>query len=791
MNASLAVNIIQQKQLKVLQVLVVDNSEQDYNLLVDKIRDEGFDIISRRVETQNNFNKALSEHSWDLIISNDHLPSFDTSKALSLVSEINPSLPLIVVSRSHVEGTTVNTVSSGTDDHTHQSNVARLIPVVHRVIKNHEHRMDKGIIQNQLQNNQDNYQLLANHVQDLVCLHDTNGDYQWISPSVTKILGYTPNELIKAGAFYGIHPEDKNHLTTRIFGAIESGKVRNVQRFNYRRRRKDGIYIYLETLAEPVYEKNCLIKIVSTTRDVTEQTLSSQLLEENQARYEGVLESLSEGIVLINYDGIIITYNKSAQKMLDIPNRDYIGISNVLETNFQLLQKDHKPFDIKHFPSTITAITGLGQHNKVIGLKKNDQIRWASVTTVPYKLSASKKGVVLSINDITQVYQSEEKAQKVAAELVSLIETANAPIFGINWYGKITEWNNYATKVTGFSKEEVLGKSLLQEFIADGHREIVKSLFKKILRGKNATNYELPMVTRGGQTVTMLFNGTPRRDYENRIVGMLGVGQDITELIDYRDKLESKVEERTIELQEALKKEKELVSLKSKFVSMASHEFRTPLTTIQFASDFIKNYGEKKGWDAVHVKLNKVDEQIRHMTHLLDDVLVMGKSQAGMIKVNRSLLSVSEFCHKIIEEVSYQTGYTHTVEDVIISDTDTIFCDEKLMRNILINLLNNAIKFSPKGDRVRLEVTCKKGALRVLVKDWGLGIEKEEREKIFEAFHRSDRVSGIYGTGLGLSIVKKAVEILDGTITVESVVKKGTTFIVTLPVDYEKENISN
>ena len=409
---------------------------------------------------------------------------------------------------------------------------------------------------------------------------------------------------------------------------------------------------------------------------------------------------------------------------------------------------------------------------------------------MPYSLGPVKKGVILSFIDVTGQNNSQEKIKRVTQELMTLIEKANAPIFGIDWDGNITEWNSYTSKITGYTKKEVVGKNLIRTFILKSHRDVVHQLFKMVLRGKNTTHYELPIVTKSGRIITILFNGTPRRDYTNKITGLVAVGQDITELTEYREKLELKVEERTRELKKALKKEKELVSLKSKFVSMASHEFRTPLATIKFASDFIKMYHNRAEWQSMEAKLDKIDEQVRHMTYLLDDVLVMGKSQAGMIKIHAGPLNLPEFCLKVTEEVRHSTGYTHRIVDNVAAETEHIVTDEKLLRNILVNLLSNAIKFSPASDKVRLEVICQKNMLRVVVQDWGLGIEKKERNKVFEAFHRSDNVRGIQGTGLGLSIVKKAVEVLNGRIDLKSETGSGTTFIVSIPVGYhnEKEN---
>ena len=772
-----------------LQILVIEDSIDDYDLIVEKIKREGFKVESQRVETTGELSQTLVTKHWDLVISDNGLPGFNARKALSITRDVYPHVPFIIVSGSLGEEDAIKALLAGANDYILKDNLTRLIPSVHRELREYRHRMDRISMERKLRKSQRNYQLLAENVQDLVCVHDTDGDYLWVSPSASKILGHTADELMTLGSLANIHPDDLDTVVS-VFESLKKGWRSPMQRFHYRRKRKDGIYIYLETLAEPVYESDRLTRIVTTTRDITEQMLATQLLEENQARYEGVLESLSEGVILLNANGHIVTHNNSARKILRIPDKDCITLVDFLQENFQLLKKDGKKLDPGEFPSNITLHTGASKYNTLVGLQKHGEILWLSVNSVSFNLSTTK-GVVLSFTDVTEQNNSQEKVKRMAKELMNLIENANAPIFGINWNGKITEWNKYTHKVTGYGKKEVIGKNLLDTFILKSHRSSISTLFKKILRGTNTTNYEVPMITKGGRIVTILLNGTPRRDYEGKIVGMVAVGQDITELIEYRETLEMKVEERTIELKKALAKEKELVSLKSKFVSMASHEFRTPLSTIKFASDFIKKYHNRAEWEQLEGKLAKIDEQVKHMTHLLDDVLVIGKSQAGAIKVNTTVIDLSEFVQKIIEEVLYSSGFTHRVLQDITLEADEIVADEKLLRNVLINLLNNAIKFSPSQDQVRLEVSCKRNLLEINVQDWGLGIEKKEHQKVFEAFHRSDNVKDIPGTGLGLSIVKKAVEMQNGTISLESEPGKGTTFKVSLPTVYynEKENI--
>lgn len=258
--------------------------------------------------------------------------------------------------------------------------------------------------------------------------------------------------------------------------------------------------------------------------------------------------------------------------------------------------------------------------------------------------------------------------------------------------------------------------------------------------------------------------------------------QAVEELEAYKASLELKVQERTNDLMRALKKEKDVVEMKSRFVAIASHEFRTPLSSIQHNTNFIQ---KNKRWAADHElvgKLKDIERQSKHMMFLLDDVLTYGKSEAGKIQLIVSRIDLKPFLEKIIEDVGHATKGTHTIKLSLKSEVSEIETDEKLLRNVLINLLTNAIKFSPGKNKVLLEAEITSDNMKIIVIDKGIGIPPEDHDRVFEAFVRGQSVEGIQGSGLGLSIVKKAIELLKGKIEIDSEVDKGTTVLVTIPI---------
>lgn len=383
------------------------------------------------------------------------------------------------------------------------------------------------------------------------------------------------------------------------------------------------------------------------------------------------------------------------------------------------------------------------------------------------------------IRDITPQKVFEQKLITQAANISNLIERANAIIIGVDTRGYITDWNEYCHKITGFDKDEVYAQKFTEVLLAKDEKYF-DDLLNQVLVNESVINHEIPVRTKSKKKAIFLLNGTHRTTTTNVVTGVLFVGQDVTELTEYRRSLERKVQERTKELQQALKKEKEVVEMKGRFVSIASHEFRTPLSSIEYAVNSIRNSNSLDKTGLIS-KLDAIDKQIQHMNALLDDVLNYDKSEAGKIQLVISQIPLIDFIIKVTEDVGYNTKGTHTISKEFIDLPEKIASDEKLLRHVLINLLTNAIKFSPGKSNVYLGVKVIADLLHITVRDEGMGIPAHEHDKIFEAFVRGKEATAIQGTGLGLSIVKKAVELLGGSILMESETGKGTTFIVKIP----------
>ena len=389
--------------------------------------------------------------------------------------------------------------------------------------------------------------------------------------------------------------------------------------------------------------------------------------------------------------------------------------------------------------------------------------------------------IYIMVYDISPQKVFEKKLITEAKNIKILVEEANAMVIGLDARGYITDWNAHCKKITGFTRNEAYTQKFSSLLLPADQKALFRMLPDRIISNQMISNQEIVIQRKDGQRLTILFNGTPRVNTLGEIVGAIFIGQDVTELMEYRKSLEDTVRERTEELLRALKKEREVVEMKNRFVSIASHEFRTPLSTIQAASHFIKQRKNKISRNEVDNRLNVIEEQVRHMTSLLDDVLLYGKADAGKIQLFLTRINLIAFMSQVIAQIEESTGRTHVVHKSFKALPDEICTDEKLLRSILTNLLSNAIKYSPGKKWISIYASYSNNCLTVSIRDEGIGISPNDRNKIFEPFLRGKDSAHIEGTGLGLSIVKKAIELLNGHIDVESKLNMGSLFTVTIP----------
>lgn len=495
--------------------------------------------------------------------------------------------------------------------------------------------------------------------------------------------------------------------------------------------------------------------------------------EELAQYFQVIVDQSLTGIYVIK--GEAFTYvNPRFAQIFGYSQEELISMTNPIETVYE---------PDRHLVVTTVEARLAGEQSRsnyrYRGLKKDGTVIHVEVfgARVMQKGSFVTMGTLL---DVTAQTVYEKKITAIALEMSTLIEQANVPVFGIDRGGYISEWNRATAELTGYSRNEVIGKKWIS-LLDSKLEERARAAISDVLEGNPIGNWELQLMTKSGNKVVLLISMSPRRDNDKNIQGVVCVAQNITEVYNYRQNLEKMVQDRTRELHEALQKEKELVELKSKFVSIASHEFRTPLSSMTLAAESVRHYFDKLSEEEIKNKMVKIEDQVSHMTHLLDDILTIGKSEAGKINVIRKDLNLKEFVESLLEEIKSTVKVKRDISFIFQASDAIMHVDDKLLRNVINNMMTNALKFSPPDSIVDLSISDIEGDVLIEVADLGIGIPEVDLKNVFEPFQRASNAAHVQGTGLGLSILKKAVELLNGNVEVISAINHGTVVKVRIP----------
>lgn len=333
----------------------------------------------------------------------------------------------------------------------------------------------------------------------------------------------------------------------------------------------------------------------------------------------------------------------------------------------------------------------------------------------------------------------------------------------------LTFVNSAYARYFGERTETLIGKSWLQYIPQDQH-EGIRNHLTHLQETQRSISYEHSVLAADGVLRWQQWTDQPILDELGNIVEIQSVGIDITE----RKNAE-------LALRQALERERELGELKSRFVTMASHEFRTPLTTIMSTASFLEMAEGQVSSEKRLARLAKIQSAAADMTQLLDDVLVFGKAEANRLEYQPKALDIVAFSTEILEDIQAGLGNEHSMEFRNNLRDSKLMADEKLLRQIITNLLTNAVKYSAKGSRVLFDLAYEANAIVITVQDEGIGIPEHDLEHLFEPFHRAKNAKDIAGTGLGLAITKKAVDLHQGEIHVESKLNQGSCIKIKIP----------
>ena len=355
--------------------------------------------------------------------------------------------------------------------------------------------------------------------------------------------------------------------------------------------------------------------------------------------------------------------------------------------------------------------------------------------------------------------------ERIANDLMQLIDTANAPIFGIDAQGLVNEWNQAAERITGFTKAEVMGEDLVAMYITDDYKKSVKEVLDKALAGEQTANYEFPLFTKSGDRVDVLLNSTTRRDAAGKIVGVVGVGQDITQ---------TKIS------QAQVIHASKLATLGEMATSVA-HELNQPLNVIRLAAGNCRmRLGQHEGdKELIDLKLERIEQQTARAAAIIDHMRMFGR------KTNEeaSELRVCQVVRNTLDLVGEQLRLSDIEVELNLPAEDYSVLGHSIqLEQVFINLVTNArdaiLENSTNTKKIQISVKQVRKNIVVSLQDTGGGISEKIKQRIFEPFFTTKAMR--QGTGLGLSISYGIVRDMNGTINVQNT-ETGAEFEITLP----------
>lgn len=405
--------------------------------------------------------------------------------------------------------------------------------------------------------------------------------------------------------------------------------------------------------------------------------------------------------------------------------------------------------------------------------------------TVNLKLLQEKLEIIVEqrtkqLKDANEALRREIFQRKDAENKNNILEEIFSKIFEVSPISnvltttkdsKIVKVNSAFKDIYGYT-DDVVGKSIdaLGVWKNDQDRLDLK---RALLSGEKVRNKETALIGKDGKEITALLSLERVKVKGEDFIITAGI--DISE----RKALEDK-------LYKALENERELNMLRSQFVSMISHEYRTPLTEIMLSTDLLKRYGDNWNKEEKNKHYQRIQETIQKMIKLMENVFIIGNINSNKFAIQVDEFDLIPFMDSLINNIN------HNFDDKVKVNIDydihenRVLYDENLLSLIVSNVVINAIMYSEKEGEVRVNVIERPGEYHLLVEDDGIGIPDEEKQKVFEPFYRGENTKSVSGYGLGLSIVKKCVNLLDGDIKIHSELNKGTQIEVTLPKKIKK-----
>ncbi|MBL8165952.1 MAG: PAS domain S-box protein [Anaerolineae bacterium] len=504
--------------------------------------------------------------------------------------------------------------------------------------------------------------------------------------------------------------------------------------------------------------------------DITQTKKSADALRESEARYRLIAENINDVIVKLLPDGLMTFVTPSCRTLTGYHPEEVVNHSI-----WDMLHPDDVFVSMARFRQALESNASLVELTQRIRHKDGRYI-WVEMTNTIVRDVGSGQPLeaIAIIHDIDARKAAEDKLMALSQRLQLATETGGIGIWDWDIVSDALIWDDQMYRLYGVRPGDAphaFQDSWESGYLHEDDHDRIRGDIQDAISGKKPLDTEFRIKRPDGSIHHLKAKAVVFWNADGVPLRMIGVNWEITLLKQAEENLRS-----------ALEKEKELSELKSRFVSMASHEFRTPLAAILATTETLGIYRDRMDQSQIDARLNKIRQQVAHMREIMEDVLQLARIQAGRVEFKPSLEDLDALCRDIVEEFDSQNGYRGRI--VYQSDAVALKLsfDARLMRQIISNLISNALKYSRAESPVYFDLGRGADQLVLTVRDVGIGIPPNDLRYLFEPFHRASNVGTIAGTGLGLTIARQSVEMHGGSIVVDSLENTGTTITVRLPI---------
>ncbi len=600
----------------------------------------------------------------------------------------------------------------------------------------------------------------------------------FVNPAFTRILGYSFEEIHLLTDWFGkVFPEKSyrelamSSWNNAINEAALTGKNPGPLEFRLRTKyaeEKDIEFVFA------VNDNRLFISL----HDISDIKKAEAGLAESRLKLAQHINNTPLAAIEFDSHFNVISWNKSAERIFGWKQEEIIGKSG------EVLLKESDYDVIKKVFQSI-----LNEEKKLSGINENVTkdgkvilCEWYNTTI--YDLKGNAVGIASLGQDITERRDNEIKLAKYRDHLEDLVKEATVSvqkselkfrtlaensedlIFRIDASGNFLYGNPAFLRIAGLSIKRLNMDLKIQDNELLDFYNLWNKVFENVISSGKIERAEHRLGSGNWYELLIM----PELGKDGKISSILISGRDITEKKKYED-----------EIKNALVKSEELNLAKSKFVSMVSHEFRTPLSTILTSAEILEMFGNKLSDDNREAHFRKINKSIDFLTRMLDEVIAINRADSGKSKPSFSQVDIGKLCVELVSDIKATYASNHNFVYDFSPEEIVFTTDEVLIRQILSNLIVNAVKYSPDKKTIFLSMKLKENNLNLSVRDQGIGIPEGDKSSLFVAFGRASNIGTIRGTGLGLLIVKRSVDLLGGEISFTSAEGEGTEFRVSIP----------